>query len=87
MWRTVIPALFGFFVERDGGPGRRDIFPPAGVRLWHRTSPSIEMLILSASLDAKNLQKHTEAGGDEILDKLGVPGEVLSAIRWIRAGE
>ena len=43
------------------------------------------MLILSASLDAKNLKKATDAGADEMLDKLAAPDYVLGAIRRIGA--
>jgi DNA-binding NarL/FixJ family response regulator len=49
-----------------------------------RANTNVGVLILSASLDAKNLQKATEAGADEILDKLGASDEVLGAIRRIR---
>jgi len=52
-----------------------------------RASPSVEVLILSASLDAKNLEKATNAGADEMLDKLAAPGEVLCAIKRIVTGE
>ena len=37
-------------------------------------SPGVRVLILSASLDAKNLKKATDAGADEMLDKLAAPG-------------
>ena len=50
-----------------------------------RASPGVGVLILSASLDAKNLEKATHAGADEMLDKLVAPGEVLKAIRRIEA--
>jgi DNA-binding NarL/FixJ family response regulator len=36
-----------------------------------RASPSVGVLIISASLDAKNLEKATEACADEMLDKRG----------------
>ena len=52
-----------------------------------RAGPGVGVLILSVSLDAKNLEKATQAGADEILDKLAAPGEVLEAIRRIGAGE
>jgi DNA-binding NarL/FixJ family response regulator len=39
------------------------------------------VLVLSASLDPTNLQRATEAGADEILDKLASPTEVVGAIR------
>ena len=44
-------------------------------------SPGVGVLILSASLDAENLKKATDAGADEMLDKLAAPGYVLGAIR------
>ena len=50
-----------------------------------KASPSVGVLILSASLDSKNLEKATRAGADEMLDKLATPGEVLGAIRRIGA--
>jgi DNA-binding NarL/FixJ family response regulator len=46
-----------------------------------RASPGVGLLILSASLDVKNLEKAIDAGADEILDKLAAPGDVLGAIR------
>ncbi len=46
-----------------------------------RANPDVAVLILSASLDPENLGKATEAGADEILDKLATPGEILGAIR------
>jgi DNA-binding NarL/FixJ family response regulator len=51
-----------------------------------RASPGVGVLILSASLDAKNLKKSAQAGADEMLDELAAPGEVLGAIRLIGAG-
>ncbi len=48
-----------------------------------KASPGVGVLILSASLDAKNLKKANDAGADEMLDKLVAPGEVLGAIRRI----
>jgi DNA-binding NarL/FixJ family response regulator len=48
-------------------------------------SPGVRVLILSASLDAKNLKKATDAGAEEMLDKLAAPGYVLGAIRRIGA--
>ncbi len=47
----------------------------------------VAMLILSASLDPQNLEKATEAGADEILDKFAAPGEVVGAIRRYGTGE
>ncbi len=45
-----------------------------------RASPGVGVLILSGSLDARNLEKATQAGADEMLDKLSSPIEV-DAIR------
>ena len=45
------------------------------------------MLILSASLDSKSLEKATEAGADEILDKFATPGELVGAIRRLGTGK
>ncbi len=42
---------------------------------------SAAVLVLSASLDPTNLQRATEAGADEILDKLASPAEVVGTIR------
>jgi DNA-binding NarL/FixJ family response regulator len=49
-----------------------------------RANPSVAVLILSANLNPKSLEKAIQAGADEILDKFATPGEVLSAIRRIR---
>ena len=46
----------------------------------------ILLLILSASLNPKNLEKATEAGADEILDKFATPGELVGAIRRLGIG-
>jgi DNA-binding NarL/FixJ family response regulator len=47
----------------------------------HEANPSVAVLILSANLDSKNLERATEAGADEILDKLASPTEIVGAIR------
>ena len=47
----------------------------------NEANPSVGVLILSASLDSRNLQRATEAGADEILDKLASPTEVVGAVR------
>lgn len=44
-------------------------------------NPGVAVLILSASLESHNLQRATEAGAEEILDKLDSPAEVVGAIR------
>jgi DNA-binding NarL/FixJ family response regulator len=49
-------------------------------------NPSVAVLVLSASLDSRNLQRATEAGADEILDKLASPTEVVDAIRRLGGG-
>ena len=45
------------------------------------------VLILSASLHPTNLERATEAGADEILDKLATPGEIIATIRRLGTGE
>ncbi len=45
------------------------------------------VLILSASLRPTNLERATEAGADEILDKLATPGEIVSTIRGLGTAE
>jgi DNA-binding NarL/FixJ family response regulator len=45
------------------------------------------VLILSASLHPTNLERATEAGADEILDKLASPGEIVGTIRRLGTGE
>ena len=47
----------------------------------------ILLLILSASLNPKNLEKATEAGADEILDELARRGELVGAIRRLGTGK
>lgn len=49
-------------------------------------NPGVAVLILSASLDPENLERATEAGADEILDKLASPTEVIDAIRRLGSG-
>lgn len=44
------------------------------------------VLILSASLHPTNLERATEAGADEILDKLATPGEIVGTIRRLGGG-
>ncbi len=53
------------------------------IAVLRRVNPSVAVLVLSASLNPKNLEKATEAGADEILDKFVTPGELLGAIRHI----
>jgi DNA-binding NarL/FixJ family response regulator len=45
------------------------------------------LLVLSASLHPIYLEGATEAGADEILDKLATPGELVSTIRRLGTGE
>jgi DNA-binding response OmpR family regulator len=49
-------------------------------------NPRVVVLVLSASLDPKPLERATEAGAEEMLDKFTIPGEVLSAIRRTGTG-
>ncbi len=44
-------------------------------------NPDAAVLILSASLDPASLERATEAGASEIMDKLSTPGELIGAIR------
>jgi DNA-binding NarL/FixJ family response regulator len=45
------------------------------------------VLILSASLHPTNLERATEAGADEILDKVATPGEIVGTIRRLATGD
>jgi DNA-binding NarL/FixJ family response regulator len=45
------------------------------------------VLVLSASLHPTNLERATEAGADEMLDKLASPGEIVGTIRRLRTGK
>jgi DNA-binding NarL/FixJ family response regulator len=45
------------------------------------SNPGASVLILSASLDPANLKRASEAGADEIMDKLAPFDEVLSTMR------
>jgi two-component system KDP operon response regulator KdpE len=46
-----------------------------------RANPHVRVLILSASLDAENFERATEADADEIVDKFAPMDEVLATIR------
>ena len=52
-----------------------------------RANPGAAVLVSSASLNPKNLEKATEAGADEILDKFATPGELIGAIRRLGTGK
>ena len=52
-----------------------------------KANPDVAVLVLSASLNPRNLEKATEAGADEILDKFATPSEVVGAIRRLGTGE
>ena len=56
------------------------------IRDLRAANPGVAVLILSASLDPENLERATEAGADEILDKLASPNEVFEAIRRLGGG-
>ena len=45
------------------------------------SNPDAAVLILSASLDPASLERATEAGASEVMDKLSTPGELIGAIR------
>jgi DNA-binding NarL/FixJ family response regulator len=44
-------------------------------------NPDVRVLILSASLEAASFERATEAGADEIMDKLAPLDEVLGTVR------
>jgi DNA-binding NarL/FixJ family response regulator len=52
----------------------------------HEANLNVGVLILSASLDSRNLERAIEAGADEILDKLASPTEVVGAVRRLGGG-
>ena len=56
------------------------------IRDLRAANPGVAVLILSASLDPENLERATEAGADEILDKLASPNEAFEAIRRLGGG-
>ena len=47
----------------------------------HRGKPGVGVLIFSASLDPTSIEKATDAGADEIMDKLSPLPEVLATVR------
>lgn len=51
------------------------------------SNPGAAVLILSASLDPASLEKATEAGANEIMDKLATPVELIGAIRRLGIGD
>ena len=48
--------------------------------------PKALVLVLSANLDPKSVERATEAGADEILDKLTAPVEIVGTIRRLWSG-
>ena len=50
-------------------------------------SAEVAVMVLSASLDPKNLQRATEAGADEVLDKWAHSDKIIETIRRLGAGE
>jgi two-component system response regulator DesR len=46
-----------------------------------RASPTVRVMVLSASLDPAGIEKARSAGADEILDKLTPVEEVLATVR------
>jgi len=53
----------------------------------HRYNPGVKMLVLSATLDQKNLASAVESGAAGVLDKLANLGEIVGAIRRLEAGQ
>jgi DNA-binding NarL/FixJ family response regulator len=51
-----------------------------------QVNAGIAVLVLSASLHPTNLEWATEAGADEILDKLAPLGEIVATIRRLGTG-
>ena len=52
----------------------------------HEANSGVAVLVLSASLHPTNLERATEAGANEILDKLASPTEIVGAIRRLGGG-
>lgn len=55
------------------------------IQTLHETNPDAAVLVLSASLDRKNLVVAREAGAAEVLDKFATPGEIVAAVRRLGA--
>jgi len=53
----------------------------------HRYNPGVKVLVLSATLDQKNLASAVESGAAGVLDKLANLGEIVGAIRRLEAGQ
>jgi DNA-binding NarL/FixJ family response regulator len=48
---------------------------------WRRSSTTVKVLVLSASLDPAGIEKARSVGTDEIMDKLTPVEEVLATVR------
>jgi DNA-binding NarL/FixJ family response regulator len=48
---------------------------------WRRSSTTVKVLVLSASLDPAGIEKARSVGTDEIMDKLTPVDEVLATVR------
>lgn len=57
------------------------------IRDLRKVNAEVAVLVLSATLDPNNLQRATEAGADEIMDKWTPSGEVVEVIRRLGVGE
>jgi DNA-binding NarL/FixJ family response regulator len=53
----------------------------------HRYNPGVKVLVLSATLDQKNLVSAVEAGAAGVLDKLADLDEIVGAVRRLEAGQ
>jgi DNA-binding NarL/FixJ family response regulator len=53
----------------------------------HRYNPGVVVLVLSATLDQKNLVSAVETGAAGVLDKLADLDEIVGAVRRLKAGQ
>lgn len=53
----------------------------------HRYNLGVKVLVLSATLDQKNLVSAVEAGAAGVLDKLADLDEIVGAVRRLEAGQ
>ncbi|MDT7713241.1 MAG: hypothetical protein QOG46_1963 [Pseudonocardiales bacterium] len=64
-----------------------DGFGPDLIRELREHSPRAEALVLSATIDRSSLARAVESGAAGAIDKLAHIGEVVDAVRRLRAGE
>jgi PAS domain S-box-containing protein len=67
--------------------GLPDGFGPDLIKELRRQSPRADALVLSAAVDRANLARAVESGAAGAVDKLAHLGEVVDAVRRLRAGE